>query len=85
MDAVYDVTAILDAGRGYLANKSERGNFYRVHDLAHLHGACRATLSDTADYPKFLAEMIDPFTEAWGPEHEGWEWCGNCRRIRQRQ
>src|SRR5258707_1244373 len=84
MDRIYDVRPILDAGRGYLANKSEQGNFYRVHILAHLHGACRAMLGNTPEYPKFFAETTDLFTEAWGPEHKGWDLCGNCLRVRQR-
>jgi hypothetical protein len=35
---------ILAARQGFLANKKESGGPFRVHDLQHLHGACKKML-----------------------------------------
>lgn len=73
-----DIQAILAARRGFLANKKESGGTFTVHDLQHLHGACRKMLGySPRDYPNFFSETTHDFDTKWG--NRGWNPCGLCR------
>lgn len=70
-----ELQTILEAGKGFLANKKESGGTFRVHDL---HGACKKTLGySPQNYPKFFSETTYGFDMQWGPR--GWDSCGLCQ------
>jgi hypothetical protein len=60
-------------------HKSESGNFYRVHDLAYLHGACRKMLGDT---PNSLQRRLTPSQKHGGLNTKVACVAGNARNTR---